>query len=787
MDVYIKLAFLGLLFSLPSLGMGQSGTQTVKGVVVDQSNQQPLTGAAVVLKSADSYVGTATDLEGRFELREVPLGRQTIELTYLGYETREVRNFLVTSGREVFLEIELRRATLEADEVIVRPLRSDSDPLNEYATLSSRSFTVEETQRYAASVNDPGRLAVGFPGVQPQRDTRTDIFVRGNSASGISWRLMGVDIPNPNHFARIGSSGGGISIFSASLLGTSDFSSGAFPAEYGNALSGVFDMKFRRGSTENRHYTFRAGILGIDLAAEGPIKKGESSYLVNYRYSTLGILNELGIHLVGPRISNTFQDLSFAVNWSDESNSHHFTLWGIGGVSRENERVKEDVSDWETYTDYLAYDFNTDMGALGISHTYLIDEDSYLSTSLALMGQQIVLRYDTLNPAQQAFTVDDQLHRDNRITLSTQYNRRFGSTLQMKAGIQSSLINYDFHRSQFDFAARENELLIDGSGTTSLYQGFVQLAYRPHPRWNLSGGIRSMFFALNNSHSVEPRLGVRFSIDERQTIGLAYGLHGMVLPLGSYFTRDPRVPEALPNLNLDILQSHHWILSYSYDFKNGWRAGVELYYQYLRNVPVVDDVDRTYWYLNEIQSFATEPLVSKGLGYNRGVDITLERFFDRGVFMILSGSIFDSEYEPLNGERYSTQFNSKYAGTLMGGYEWDLGEGNSFQTGLKVIYTAGLPIHPLKDEGVSGNDREPSIDETNPFSIQVPDYFRADLRLAWRKNYPASSILLAIDIQNVTSRENVDIVRRQYDPDLGQWVYNRMAGITPLLSFQLDF
>nr|MBS0037818.1 TonB-dependent receptor [Saprospiraceae bacterium] len=766
---------------------GQTSTQTVKGVVIDRSNQQTLTGANITLVDSEPVRGTTTDINGRFELRDIPLGRHSLRVSYLGYETAIVAHFLVTSAREVHLEIELRRAAQETEEVLVRPVRTDSEPLNEFATLSSRSFSVEETQRYAASVNDPGRLAVGFPGVQPQRDTRTDIFVRGNSASGVSWRLMGVDIPNPNHFARIGSSGGGISIFSASLLSTSDFSSGAFPAEYGNALSGVFDMKFRKGNMYNRNYTFRAGILGLDLAAEGPIKKGNSSYLVNYRYSTLGILNELGIHLVGPRISNTFQDLSFAVNWSGKNNEHHFTLWGIGGISRENEHVKEDKSEWKTYTDYLAYDFNTDMGAIGMSHTYLIDDQSYLTTSVALMGQQIILRYDTLNTADQRYTIDDQDHRDNRLTLASNYNRRIGTDLQLKAGIHFSLINYNFFRQRFDFEEKSQELLVYGSGNTFLYQAFLQAAYQPHPRWNFSAGLRTVFFTLNNTSSVEPRLGLSYQLDDRQRLSLAYGFHGMVLPMGSYFTRNPDHPGELPNLDLDMVKSHHLILGYSLDFSRGWRAGVELYYQHLQDVPVVDDINRTYWYLNEIQSFATEPLVSRGLGYNRGVDVTLERFFDRGIFMILSGSVFNSEYEPLNGERYSTQFNSRYAATMMGGYEWPLGEGNSLQVGAKIIYTAGLPIHPLLSGADEINDREPPVDESKPFSIQVADYFRTDLRIAWRKNYPATSFLLALDIQNATSRENVDIVRRQYDPDLNEWVYNRLAGITPLISFQLDF
>lgn len=778
------LVFFILLFS--GIVNSQTSFPSIGGEVIDRDSRQPLVGATISLTADDYFNGTVTDERGRFEVKNVPPGRYRIEVSYLGYETESLSNVLHTSARALSLDLSLRRTSVITDEVVVRPIKTDSDPGNEFALLSARSFSVEETQRYAASVNDPGRLAVGFPGVQPQRDTRTDIFVRGNSASGVSWRLMGVDIPNPNHFARIGSSGGGISIFSASLLATSDFSSGAFPAEYGNALAGVFDMHFRRGDMYNRQYTLRAGILGLDFAAEGPLKIGESSYLVNYRYSTLGILNELGIHLVGPRISNTFQDLSFMTHFSLPDSRHQFSIWGIGGISRENERAEEDINNWKTYTDYQTYEFNTNMGAIGLRHTFSIDDQSFLTNSIALMGQQIEFRYDTLNTDLQSFTVDDQLHRDSRITLASTYHRSLSPELRLKAGIQTSLIFYDFFREEYQFESRSQQTIIDGSGTTGLLEAYGQISWIPTARWHFTAGLRSMHFALNNTTSVEPRMAVRYQLSSKHRVGLAYGLHAMTLPLGSYFTRTTGIEDRFPNIDLDLLRSHHLVFSYSIDFAEGWRIGAEAYLQFLEKVPVVDDPDRTYWYLNEIQSFATEALVSKGKGFNRGVDITLERFFNRGIFMILSGSIFNSEYEALNGKRYSTQFNSRYAGTGMGGYELDLGEGNSLQFGAKVIYTAGLPIHPLL-ENAEFNDRNPPLDESRPFSIQVEDYFRTDVRLAWRKNYPASSFLLALDIQNVSSRENVDIVRRQYDPDLNEWVYNRLAGITPLISFQLEF
>ena len=287
----------------------QQLTQTIRGTVTDVDTKEALIGAEVFIVGSDPLIGTTADLDGNYVLENVPLGRQTVQCNYVGYLPFTRDNIQLNSAREYRLEISLK-AGVELSEVVVNAYNRN-EAVNELSVASIRRIDPEELQYHAATANDPGRLVQGFPGVQPSRDNRSDIVIRGNSSAGLLWRLEGIDIPNPNHFARRGSSGGGITVFSASLLGSSDFSVGAFPAEYGNAFSGVFDMKFRNGNMHQRQNTIRVGLLGLDYATEGPIKKEKSSYLANFRYSTLGILNAAGLHLVGPRTDNNFQDFSF--------------------------------------------------------------------------------------------------------------------------------------------------------------------------------------------------------------------------------------------------------------------------------------------------------------------------------------------------------------------------------------------------------------------------------------------------------------------------------------------
>jgi hypothetical protein len=394
----MKIQLIPLAISLlPLFCLAQTTTQNLTGTVLDKDSRQPLVGATVSLREVSPPVGGMTDEAGRFVLRS-PVGRVVVQCSYLGYETWVSDALIVNSARETNLQIELTEAAVKSTEVVITATRRGSDPINEASLLSTRSFSVDETQRYAASANDPGRMAMSFPGVQPSRDSRSDIIVRGNSGIGLLWRLEGIDIPNPNHFARRGSSGGGITIFSISMLANSDFSTGAFPAEYGNAYSGVFDVRLRKGNADKREYTFRAGMLGLDFSTEGPFRKGGgATYLVNYRYSTLGILNKLGLHLVGERVDNTFQDLSFNLHLPTKNKQHLFTIWGIGGLSHETENAVEDTADWKSYTDYFTRDFDTNMGAVGATHSVLLPGDAYLKTSVAAMGQYIDFVNDTLS------------------------------------------------------------------------------------------------------------------------------------------------------------------------------------------------------------------------------------------------------------------------------------------------------------------------------------------------------------------------------------------------------
>lgn len=770
-----------LIFFFSASSFAQNPAQSIFGTVKDKDTKELLIGATVSIVGSNPIIGTTVDFDGKFELKDIPVGRIQIECSYVGYHNYVSDPFLLNSAKAAELPIELIQSAVMIDAAVVVAKKFGNEPLNEVSILSARSFSVEETQRYAASANDPGRMVQGFPGVQPSRDNRSDIIIRGNSGIGMLWRLEGVDIPNPNHFARKGNSGGGITIFSVSMLSNSDFSTAAFPSEYGNATSGVFDIKFRKGDTRARHHTFRAGLLGLDYSSEGPINRNTgSSYLVNYRYSTLGVLNKMGLHLVGPRVDNTFQDVSFNFSFPSKDKKNLLTIWGIGGLSVEQVNPVEDQAEWKSFDDYYTRYFTSDMGTVGMTYSLPAGKDAFWKTNVAFMGQKILFQNDTLDHSLTEFLVNDELYKESRIVISSYWNKRFTPKIGLKTGIIFSQINYDLFRETLG-----DHTSINSSGGTQLAQAYVQFRFRPSDRLTINAGGHATYLGLNKKNALEPRLGVKYQMTKQHALMAAWGMHSKMLPIGNYFTQ---INGQLPNIEANFLRSNQLVIGYHYLPGNNWKINIEVYRQKMTDVPVANTAGSSWSILNTIDGFAKHELINTGSGKNTGLDLSVEKAFGDGTFILVSGSVFDSKYTDASGREFSTIFDSGYAATGMGGKEWTTPNGNIWALSVKGLYNGGQRLTPLLAGGtVSRYSQDPDLDDSKAFTDQVQDYIRADLRFSFRKNNPNSAWSLALDVQNFINHKNIDPLNRNYDPDLNAWVYREQSGLTPILSFQIDF
>ncbi len=307
----------------------QDLTQTIKGKVVDDDIQIPLPGATVMILESDPLIGGTTDMDGYFRLENVPLGRYDVQIRYIGYEPSIITELEVGSGKEVILNVGLKESSVSLDEVIVKAIQDKKEPLNSMAIISSRQINMEEAHRYAGGFDDPAHLAASYAGVAENMNSN-GIVIRGNAPKGLLWRMEGLEIANPSHFSNMTSfGGGGITALSSQMLASSDFYTSAFPAEFGNALSGVFDIRLRSGNRDKREHAVQVGVMGIDLSSEGPYKKGKgSTYLFNYRYSLFALLEPIMPENAG---MIKYQDLNFKTDLPTKK-AGIFSIWGIGST-----------------------------------------------------------------------------------------------------------------------------------------------------------------------------------------------------------------------------------------------------------------------------------------------------------------------------------------------------------------------------------------------------------------------------------------------------------------------
>ncbi len=422
-----RLLFVLLLTVLVQYGFSQELTQNVKGTVIDIDSHIPLPGVNVSIEENDSQKGSSTDANGSFIISNVPVGRYTIQFRFLGYEPVIYKELVVGSARELVLNVEMKECFHQLDEVVVKPELRKDEPLNEMATLSARSFSVEEASRYAGGWNDPSRLAGSFAGVTMAEGVNDNaIIVRGNAPKGILWQLEGVEIPSPNHLNGVNNGGGYETVFSVNMLANSDFLTGAFPAKYANAMSGVFDMNFRNGNTDHRESSLQVGSQGVDISSEGPLSKHHRSlYLFNYRYSTLGLAK----YLIGDGFGlPSYQDFSFKIHLP-ANKAGRFSIWGIGGLSEVAFDPDEDSEEWENSFDNNKYKTGSNIGVAGLTYHKNIGKIGYMNTSVAFTYDDFKMKSDQMQKDGSVLPIADHEENSKKIIYSASLNSKISSIL----------------------------------------------------------------------------------------------------------------------------------------------------------------------------------------------------------------------------------------------------------------------------------------------------------------------------------------------------------------------
>lgn len=794
MKNYIFLALFGLI----SIAKAQTGT--IKGVVSDKQSEIPLMGATIELLSTADVKGVITDENGRFSLNNVAIGRQIIRVSYIGYESYTVPNIDVTSGKDVFLNIGLTEAFEQLEEVVLTSNTNKDQPLNKMSTVSTRQFGLEEVTRFSGGRSDVGRLAANFAGVSSPDDSRNDIVVRGNSPTGLLWRLEGIPIPSPNHFGTAGTTGGPVSALNPNMLKNSDFLTSAFAAEYGNALGGVFDLGFRNGNTDNYEYTLQSGIFtGLEAMGEGPLGKKNGSFLVAVRYSLVGLL---GVGAGGTSAAPNYSDLSFNVNFG-RGKLGTFSLFGILGSS-DIDFLGDDIDPDDLFA---AEDENTFVesrfGVMGLKHQIKIGNNSFLrsivSTSFSGNDFKVDRFIDIDTPQESTIRYTLAEESENRLTLSTLFNSKLSSKSTLRMGVLAE--NFQVESLLQDRTEQPDS---DNDGVPDLFtfraidenvlllQPFFQGQFRLTENLTLNGGLHAQYSSLNEQFALEPRVAMAYQVAPNHAINIGYGLHQQQLPLPILFLNENVNGNLVQtNKELDFVRSKHFVLGYDVKLDQNWRGKLEVYYQDIDKAGV-EPFSSSYSTLTEGADFGFDndrvSLVNEGTGSNRGIELTLERFFNKGYYGLLTGSLFQSKYTGSDGIARNTPFNNEYVINVLTGREFKIGKTrkNILFFDTRLTTSGGRYFTPVNLQASQQAGFE-ILQEDLAFSEQFDPYFRWDFKFGLKINsaQKKQSHQFYVDLQNVTANENV--FTRRYNRLTNQVDQVNQIGFFPDFGYKFQF
>ena len=752
-------------------------TQTVRGIVLDSKTNAPIEFATVRIMNVGS-LGSTTDSLGRFRIDNVPVGRCNIQTSYVGYNTNIFNEIPVTSSKEVYMEITLDENIHSLAEVVIQPEIKKDKPLNAMAITGGRMISMEEAGRFANGFDDPARLSSAFAGVAGDVGTNA-VAIRGNSPQFTQWSLEGVEIPNPTHFADLTGLGGGfLSALSTQVIGNSDFYNGAFPSEYSNALSGIFDMQIRNGNNQKYEHTFQLGILGIDLASEGPIsRKHGSSYIFNYRFSTTSLAT-------GNDMNLKYQDLSFKLNFPTRK-AGTFSIWGIGLIDRyKPEAIDRD--EWETQGDRQSGNTAFDKAAGGLTHKYLINADTYIRSSLAATYSKDRTRADQMTEDDKLVHVGDIRNSKWDIVFNSYLNKKFNSNHINRTGITVTGLQYDL-----DYKISPNfgldipmEQISKGNGGSCVLSAYSSSVINLSNHLTTSLGITAQYFTLNKNWTVEPRAALKWSFNPKHALALAYGLHSRREKLDYYFVEQEANGKTESNRYLDFSKAHHFGLTYDWNINSYMHLKVEPYYQYLFRIPVEEN--SSFSIINHQSFYLDRILKNRGSGVNYGIDITLEQYMKNGFYYMITASLFKSKYKAGDNIWRNTRLDKNYLLNILAGKEWMVGRNkqNVLSLNGRIFFQGGDRYTPV-DEGKSMIEHDIKFDETRAYSKKFDPSINGDISFSYRINKKKISHEFSIKMLNVGMRTGMHFY--QYNEKTHKIEKKDGSGLIPNISYKIYF
>lgn len=760
-----------------------SSGQTIRGWVIDKITEIPLVGATVDLPGLEPPRGAVTDTAGWFVIKNLQPGRYAVRVRYLGYEDEVLPDVLATTGKDADVRILLEEGGQAIQAVVISGTKK-TKPVNKLAKVSAIALNPETVARFSGGRSNIARMAGNFAGIGATDDYQNNLVVRGNSPTGLLWRLEGVPIPNPSHLGTYGNSGGSFNAMNPNLLAQSDFLTGAFPAEFGNTIAGVMDMNFRAGNKERYEFTGQIGAWsGVEATAEGPVwRKQNGSFVAGYRYSFVDLLSSLGARFGGNYVPQ-YQDL----NWKMDIGQGRHRVGFFGLMGNSHILVKgEDVDPENPYHPPTEdSELSGKLLVSGVRHQVMLDSVSYWRTVLSFSTNQIDSKGWNLDDNGERTQWLDETNLDQSLRLSSLWQRRHTKHLTLRAGVllQNAAIDTRLLTRQ---ETPDYIPVRDYDGNLWLLEAFAQMQYKVKKRYSVNIGLHTQHLPLSGKTTLEPRAALKLKLPDGNDAIFAYGYHAQTPATAALFFTEP--DGTSPNHKLDFLRSHQGVVAWEKKFSAEWRIRAEAYFQWQTNVPVRRQPDG-FSLLNFGSNFDLwdfSDLESTGNGKNYGLELTLTKVYKNGFYALFTASVFESKYRGSDGVWRNTAFNSRYIANALVGKEFPLKNRWTFVTDTKISLTGGRWRTPFDLEQSIATGME-VYDESQPYAAQYPSFFRWDAKVGLRYDARRQRLThhLLLDFTNLTNRQNVFAYRYFRGNTTVSTQYQ--LGFTPDFVYRIQF
>jgi outer membrane receptor protein involved in Fe transport len=334
------------------------------------------------------------------------------------------------------------------------------------------------------------------------------------------------------------------------------------------------------------------------------------------------------------------------------------------------------------------------------------------------------------------------------------------------------------------------DTLVAPHADANLLQEYGQWKLRPTNNLELNLGLHILHYSINLQTSIEPRFGMRWEFTKGRAIIAGIGLHSRTEALSVYYAniKSPSGSRSPANKEMELSKALHFVAGADFNFKNDIQLRIEGYYQNLYNIPIVDKITSQYSTINSSERLPDAILENAGSGYNRGIEITVEKAFTKNYYFLVTGSFFNSKYKAGDQHWYNTYYNTRFVTNLLAGKDFPVGSDHRSSIGINTKFTirGGYRYTPV-DISKSLKSKKIVSDVSKTYASQLPEFTRLDVGINFRRNNPRFSWILMLDIQNATNRENV--LRKRFFYENGQISsYEELSlGIVPVLNFRVEF